>query len=246
MITRSDDIDDPRRRVLIKALTLGMISGGFSINAAFGQGLFGGLPEKLPPNRSIYRIQGAAFVNGVPATLETRIHPGDVVKTAKDSEIIFVVGGHAMIMRSEGRVVIEGQRESSSSMMISGLRMLSGKLLSVSRDSRVQLTTQTASIGIRGTGWYAESDPEQTYFCTCYGLTEIASSADPQSRVTVASQHHDRPVYILAEAAQGQGIRDAPFINHTDQELALIEALVGREPPFVFYRDDYLGPQREY
>jgi len=245
MTSRTEDIDDPRRRVLIKALALGMFSGGLSMQAALAQGLFGGLPEKLPANRSIYRIQGTAFVNGTPATLETRIRPGDIVKTAKDSEIIFVVGGHAMIMRSEGRVVIEGQQESSS-MLISGLRMLTGKLLSVSRDSRMQLATASVSVGIRGTGWYAEANPEQTYFCTCYGTTDITSSTDPQSRVTVVSKHHDRPVYILADASPGQGIRDAPFINHTDQELALIEALVGREPPFVFYRDDYLGPQREY
>jgi hypothetical protein len=215
------------------------------MEAALAQGLFGTRPEKLPANRSIYRIRGTAFVNGAVATLQTRILPGDVVKTGKDSEIIFVVGGHSMILRSEGRVVIEGQRKAAS-WIISALRMFAGKLLSVSRDSRMQLSTPAATIGIRGTGWYAEADPEQTYFCTCYGTTDIGSSTDSQSRTTVVSQHHDRPVYILADASPGQAIRDAPFINHTDQELALIEALVGREPPFVFSRDNYIAPRRDY
>jgi hypothetical protein len=108
------------------------------------------------------------------------------------------------------------------------------------------MTTKNASIGIRGTGVYMESDPEQTYFCTCYGTADIASADDPTSRETVISRQHDRPLYILTGQQAGQNIRRAPFINHTDQELMLIEALVGRTPPFVFPRDDYRQPRRTY
>ena len=222
-----------------------MISGGLPTGTALAQGLFGSQPKKLAADRSIYRIRGTASVNGKAATLQTRVLPGDVVETGKDSEVIFAVGGHSMILRSEGRIEIEGRQDSGSS-IISALRMLTGKLLSVSRRSRIRFRTGAATIGIRGTGWYAEADPEQTYFCTCYGTSDIASSADSQSRETVVSEYHDRPVYVLAEAPSGQAIRDAPFINHTDQELALIEALVGREPPFVFSGDDYVGPRRDY
>jgi hypothetical protein len=106
--------------------------------------------------------------------------------------------------------------------------------------------TPTATIGIRGTGWYAESDPEQTYFCTCYGTVDIAASNDPESKETVVSKHHDRPLYVLGKSAAARSIRSAPFINHTDQELMLIETLVGRTPPFVFPKDDYTGPRRDY
>jgi hypothetical protein len=69
---------------------------------------------------------------------------------------------------------------------------------------------------------------------------------DPTSRETVVSRQHDRPLYILTGQLAGQYIRLAPFINHTDQELMLIEALVGRTPPFVFPRDDYKQPRRTY
>jgi len=62
----------------------------------------------------------------------------------------------------------------------------------------------------------------------------------------VASKHHDEPVYILAAPKDGKTIRNAPFINHTDQELMLIEALVGRSPPFVFPSEDYAGPRKDY
>ena len=51
---------------------------------------------------------------------------------------------------------------------------------------------------------------------------------------------------MLANEPKGRNIRNAPFINHTDQELMLIETLVGREPPFVFPKSDYQGPRRNY
>jgi len=38
---------------------------------------------------------------------------------------------------------------------------------------------------IRGTGVYTETDPEQTYFCTCYGVAEVAANNDPSSKETV-------------------------------------------------------------
>ena len=130
-------------------------------------------------------------------------------------------------------------------MVVSGLRVLTGKILSVFPSGRpVRMTTRNASIGIRGTGVYMESDPEQTYFCTCYGTADIAAVSDPTSRETVVSSHHDRPLYILAGEQPGRNIRLAPFIDHTDQELMLIEALVGRTPPFVFPKDDYKQPRR--
>ena len=241
-----DKLEDPRRRILVKALTAGLVSGGFPAATAFAQGVFGTRPAKLPAGQSIYRISGSASVNGAAATLQTPVRPGDTVQTGKDSEIVFVVDGHSMILRGESNVVIESGRNDGAQLLIAGLRLLTGKLLSVSRNSQLRLFTNTATIGIRGTGWYAESDPEQTYFCTCYGTTDVASIDDPASKETVVSKHHDRPLYIAGKGAAGARIRNAPFINHTDQELMLIETLVGRTPPFVFPKDDYTGPRREY
>ena len=53
-------------------------------------------------------------------------------------------------------------------------------------------------------------------------------------------------MYIVADGGPGKNIRNAPFINHTDQELTLIEALVGRTPPFLFPNDVYNAPRRDY
>ncbi len=253
---RLDETEDPRRRLLIQALAAGLFSAGLPGVNALAAGIFGSRPSRLAAGQSIYRISGQATVNGKEATLETRIIPGDTVQTAKDSEIIFVVNSHAMILRGGSNLVIETERKktaqknteekSPASLLITGLRILTGKLLSVSRDTPMRVTTATATLGIRGTGFYVESDPALTYFCTCYGTTDVAANADPESRTTVESKHHDRPLYIVNDAERGKSIRYAPFINHTDQELALIEALVGRTTPFVFENDAYSAPRRDY
>ena len=130
-------------------------------------------------------------------------------------------------------------------MLIASMRMLTGKLLSVfgKRETSHRIQTMTATIGIRGTGIYVESDPEQSYVCTCYGRTLIASVDDPNISQQVVSKHHDEPLYVLS-GKQGKLIRPAPFINHTDSELALIEELVGRTTPFAAAADSYEAPRK--
>ncbi|MFA6015363.1 MAG: FecR domain-containing protein [Gallionellaceae bacterium] len=242
-----DEVEDPRRRSVIHALTVGLLAAGLPGTNALAAGIFGSRPTKLAAGQSIYRISGQATVNGQEATMETRINPGDTVQTAKNSEIIFVVnGGHSMILRGDSHLVIESTKDASGSLLINGLRLLTGKLLSVSRNTPMRISTTTAVIGIRGTGFYVESDPALTYFCACYGITDVAANADPEHKTTVESKHHDSPLYIVKDAEPGKNVRSAPFINHTDQELTLIEALVGRTTPFVFENDSYNAPRRDY
>jgi hypothetical protein len=45
------------------------------------------------------------------------------------------------------------------------------------------------------------------------------------------SVHHDQPVYIPSRA--DQEIQPAKMLDHTDDELKLLEALVGRLPLFI-------------
>jgi len=243
---RMDEIDDPRRQLLIRALAAGMFGLALPAAQAITFGIFGSRPRKLPEGQSIYGLSGQVTVNDKDATLATQIKSGDTVQTAQNSEIVFVVNSHSMILRGDSKLVIEKPANAPESLLIGGLRMLSGKLLSVSRNSPMQINSSTATIGIRGTGFYIESDPERTYFCTCYGATEVQATADPQSRESITARHHDRPVYIVTDGGTGNNIRNAPFVNHTDQELALIETLVGRKTPFVFSNDVYTGPRRTY
>jgi hypothetical protein len=240
----SGDTDNPRRRLLIRALVAGFFSGSLASREALAQ-VLGGRPAALPPGQSVYRIDGQVHVDGVPATQETRIGANSTIETGANSQAIYVVGASAFIQRSDSHVTMETKEPDS--MLLSGLQLLAGKILSVFPGGNpVRITTRNATIGIRGTGVYMETDPEQTYFCTCYGVADIGATADPASQETVISAQHDKPLYILTGEQPGQNIRRAPFINHTDQELMLIETLVGRTTPFVFPKGEYSGPRRTY
>lgn len=245
-MSREGEADDPRRRILVQALTLGLFSAANPLRQARADEVFGRTPGKLPAGQSIYKITGSATVNGVAATLSTPIKNRDTVATGPNSELIFVVGGNSMILRANSHLELSPPPQSQESFLISGLRLLQGAILSVSRSTGMTLHTPAATIGIRGTGVYMESDPERTYFCTCYGISDTTSVADPNAKETVVATHHNRPLYILANPKSGEAIRRAPFVNHTDQELALIESLVGRTPPWVFPGDLYSAPRRDY
>lgn len=239
---RDHDEDDPRRRLLLQALAAGFFATGLPIASTIA-GPFGSIPGKLPPERSIYRLSGRVLVNGKPADAATRIGPRDTIETAAGAEIVFAVGPDAYILRGGSKLVLATQPGQSE--VANLLRVLAGKVLAVFGRGVHNIETPTATLGIRGTGVYIEGDPEQTYLCICYGSAALAARNNRDSHETIVSKHHDAR-YILNQAATGQYIRPAPFINHTDVELMLIEALVGRTPPFAFPRDDYAAPRRGY
>jgi hypothetical protein len=182
-------------------------------------------------------VTGKAWVKGERVHAGTRIGPNDTVKTGKDSELVFVVGDHAMLLRGGSHLVIQPKEHNDvGSLLIGGLRLFAGKLLSVSRNKGLRIETPTATIGIRGTGVYLEAGPEKTYFCNCYGEVDVVANNDTNSKETVISKHHDKPLHIYGQGQPGQCIHDAASAsrpNHTDEELLLAEALVGRVPPFV-------------
>ena len=228
----TEEAEDPRRRLLISGLSAGLISLMLKSGTAHADAVYSEQPSRLPPGQSIYRIRGDVSVNGKTAGLDTHIGPGANVKTGKDSEVIFVAGGHAILLREDTDLTIKGEESGVASFLISALRLLNGKLLAVSRKQNYALRTPTATIGIRGTGLYVEVEPDLTYLCTCYGKTNVFARNDPHSQDTVVATHHNRPLYIAAKGHSGKLIRKAGFRNHTDEELLLIETIVGRTTPF--------------
>ena len=234
------DDNDPRRRLLLQLLGAGLLAANTSTARA---GLFGSVPRELPAGQSIYRMSGRVLVNGTPANMTTVIKPSDTVETGDKGEIVFVVGKDAYLLRAGSKLIIGPEHKPG---IADTLKLLAGRLLSVFAEGPRNINANNMILGIRGTGVYIETDPEETYLCTCYGLVDLAAKSDKASRETIKSEHHDAPRYILSNADKGKAIRKAPFKNHTDSELMLIEALVGREPPFVFPRDTYRAPRRDY
>jgi len=174
-------------------------------------------------------VHGEVLIGGRPARAGAALKPGDSVATAPGGSAVFVVGGNAFLIRERSELLTAGGEALTAS-----LRLVTGKLLSVFGRGSHRIATSTATIGIRGTGIYIEAEAERTYVCTCYGVVDLQASNMPEARETVMTTHHEAPRYIYAHGATPiRMIETAPMINHTDAELIMLEALVGRKPSFV-------------
>lgn len=211
----------PRRRFLQHAAVL-LPAGG--LTGLIGEVLARGTD---PQQQGIRKLSGDVRVNGQAASVGTPVRAGDTVITGKGAEAIYVVGQDAYL-----------QRESTSVTFAKDvLRIISGKLLSVFGRGDKQINVPTATIGIRGTGCYIETEGEgkqaKTYFCLCYGSAEVTPNAAPEQKELVRTRHHDKPHWIHNDPAMPRSMVAADVINHTDAELEMLEALVGRLPPFA-------------
>ena len=226
-----------RRQFLKQSAAAGLISLGTPTAWTDSVYAMGKIPRKLNPPKSIYELKGRVLVNGQLANARSVISANSTVETGSNSFVVFVVGAGAHILRENSKVSFTG-----SEFLEQGLRLLTGKLMSVfgHRDTardRLKMHTTTATIGIHGTGVYAESYADRSYVCTCYGSTRIASSDTPAEFEDVTTTHHDAPRFILANPEAGKLILPAPVFNHTDEELMIAEAIVGRRPPFSSIND---------
>lgn len=185
--------------------------------------------------KGVYHVRGEVLVNGAPARRGMDIRAGDVIVTGRPGELVFVTDRDAFLVREGTRVELDGP---AAQLLVTGFRVLTGAVLAVFAPGQPrQLRTPTATVGIRGTGAYVEIEEARTYVCICYGTAELAATADPERyRETVTTRHHDEPRYITA--AGEAMLAKAPVVNHTDDELRLLEQLVGRTPPF--------GPRQGY
>ena len=156
------------------------------------------------------------------------LRAGDVIVTDRNAELVFVANKDAFLVRENTRVELGGP---VGAIILTGFRVVTGAVLSVFERGRPKrVVTGTATVGIRGTGLYVESEPERSYICTCYGVSDIEAIADPSYRETVETTHHDEPRYVYASGEAM--IAKATMQNHGDAELELLESLVGREVPF--------------
>ncbi len=236
-------MDDARRNFLVRTLALSLLASGWSRNALAE--ILGRAPRPLPEGVSIFRLKGEVTVNGEAATAETMIGPGDHIRTGANSELVAVIGDDAFMLRENSDLELSlGDRARQ------GLRLLTGALLSVfgerDEDARLEARTPVAAIGIRGTGLYMEAREDRSYICNCYGQIELSASDDPSQRETIVSRHHDDPRWVLREAEDGRRILPAPFINHSDMELIVLESLVGRQVPFGAPGRAYPPGQQNY
>ena len=183
--------------------------------------------------QGIQIMEGDVKINDIPAEVGSMVNPGDTVMTGDDGKLVFVLNRSVYLLRENTTLILDIEPgESAKKNMVSVLQLLNGKLLSVFGKGNRQVITPTAVIGVRGTGMYLKSDQKMTYICTCYGKAEIRSRYDKTVHETVKTSHHDKPRFVYGEDAD-EILVEAPVFDHTDQELIMLESLVGRRPPFV-------------
>ena len=183
------------------------------------------LPASAQSRIGVIRdISGDVTLNGFAASPQSALQAGHTIATGADGQVRFTVGNDAFFLRPDSRMRLDTSRPGEA--FIDFLRLLTGALGSTfERGMRRTIVTPTSTIGIRGTGVYLEAAPDWTYACTCFGTTEVSSSI--HERFEVMAQHHEARLI-----RRGVPIARAAMERHTDEEMAALEALVGRRHPF--------------
>jgi hypothetical protein len=208
-----------RRAMLLKLAATGALGAG-GIAGLVRAALAADSGDVL---QGIRYAAGNVMIDGKPVARGQKLQPGQTITTGAASDTVFVVGAHAFYQRENSSFTFETSAAANT------LRYLSGKILSVFGKGRTNLVTKTATIGIRGTGCYIEAEPERTYFCLCYGTAMVTPMKNAGAKKLIRTKHHEHPVYVGASDL----MKSAPVINHTDDELIMLESMVGRVPPFV-------------
>lgn len=217
----------PRRRFVAAAA-----AGGLLVSTPMAR-LFA--MAKEPAVQGLHELSGSVEVSGRAAVQGGGIVPGDVIETGADSRAVYVVGRSVFLQRADTRVELAPPPAEGASRggidVVHALRVLAGKLLSVHARGDLVVETPFGGLGIRGTGVYIDVQAVRTYACVCYGTADMLTG-EGEKLETVRTRHHESPRYLYPRGA-ARRIEEAPVVDHTDDELIMLESLVGREPPFV-------------
>ena len=214
--------DSPARRAWLQRFAAGGALAGGGILGAIGRALANG---DLGGRQGVVQLEGTASVDGRPARVGTAVEVGQRVATGPGSHAVIVLGKDAFLLRDNTSIETKGASGALSQLLVG-----TGKILSVFSRKPLSIRAAYATIGIRGTGCYIEVAPADVYFCLCYGeaLVQGPGMADKLVKTT----HHEMPL-LLREDGSAMQADKTQFRNHTDTELVMLEALVGREPPFM-------------
>ena len=175
----------------------------------------------------IHELEGDVFINKRVATLTSSIQAGDRLSVAYGGRLVFSMGEDSYLLQ-EGTSLEVASKDNK---IVSGLRLLTGGLLSVfgQRNATTRIYTHTATIGIRGTGVYLNSQPDSLYFCTCYGKTDLHLGHNHNEHIE--STHHNA-FNITGKSQRSMAMTATEVTGHTDDDLRLLERYSGRKPPF--------------
>ena len=175
----------------------------------------------------IHELQGTVTVNKKVLTLTSIIRSGDEIMVSPDGKLVFSIGEDAFLVRGGSTLQVYAEE---GGMLVSALRLVTGAMLGVygKRKTTTRIYTATATIGIRGTAVYASVMPDRLYTCTCYGHTDLIVGLD---KADVIATHHNAHIVTTGKNGNAQ-MKAFEVLDHNDDELRMLEALVGRKPIF--------------
>ncbi|MBU6382107.1 MAG: hypothetical protein EBZ03_06825 [Betaproteobacteria bacterium] len=190
----------------------------------------GGASGLFAQTREPLKIKGQVKVDGKPIASQQQIRSGQSVTVSPGGSVAFAVGDDAFILKGQERganLHIEGKASS-----VDQLRLVSGGLVAAfGKGAERKIVTTSATLGIRGTGCYVESQRHRSYICYCYGSFAFVSRDDQSIQETFDATYHDAGRYLLRWPSPR--IVPAGGLGHDDDDLILAESLVGRKPPFL-------------
>ena len=201
-----------RRRSFIQAASAWTAMGGFT--GAWAQ-----------QRSNVVERRGDFLLNGRPMASGQPVQSGDTLQSGPDSSMVFVVGNASFLVRQNSYLSVERGHTLNT---VSLLRLVAGAVASVwGSGQRRLITTPTVTVGIRGTGVYTEvfkAQNNRSYFCNCYGVVELDASGE---KLRSEAQYHQS---FWAEPAprNGRMLTPAGAINHSDEEIEQLAALVGQ------------------
>ncbi|HFU74721.1 MAG TPA: hypothetical protein ENK66_00595 [Arcobacter sp.] len=166
------------------------------------------------------KIEGKVYINDKVMQPNMKVNLGDFIKTGKNSKVTFKIGEDAFMAKENTRFVITKEKG------VKNLNVVTGGVLGVfKKGSKYNIKTENMTAGIRGTGIFVESTKGKSYFCTCYGDTEVQS--DKEHKHMHATHHNMIWVKKYGAMSPAKKMR-----GHNDDELRALESMVGRVPAF--------------
>lgn len=197
------------------------------LSAAAAWVAMGGLPAAMAQQRSnVVQLTGDVLLNGTRLRPDQIIQTGDQIQTGPGATLIFAMGNASFLVRQNTMMSVE---RGSTLNTVSLLRMVTGAVASVwNKGGSRAIVTPTITAGIRGTGVYAEIQPNRdgrTYFCNCYGMVDL--NAGGSTKLSEAQYHQS----FWAEAQpnkNGTRLTPAGYLNHTDDEQEFLANLINQ------------------
>jgi hypothetical protein len=175
-----------------------------------------------PTIGQLVKASGTVLQNGQAAEEGAALHPNDRLETGKDSKAILRVGDARILMKPEAELKLS---KSAPELEKGGVQVHVVPASDGKTKPHFFLKTKSATMGVRGTTFFAEQRGDSVFFCDCEGKISVSSGKDQAEYV---SKHHDNPVMIgagkdslAARTKSGAGLPP----NHSDSDAAELMAI---------------------